>query len=165
MTRKMQGRGPRLRYAASIAGLAALGGIPLSACGDMWDTADAPDAKYGMVCVSHDTGNRVEDDQCPEDKIADDGYYDSGPHGMYAVWYPVGTTYDVPSVGGHLTTNPPLRVAKGTPIARGVPKEGATAKAGGMSGITRNGFGVKAGGAGGKVGAGAAGKAGGSGGS
>jgi hypothetical protein len=160
MTRKMQGYGPTLRYAAAIGGLIATGGLT-TAC-DM--PADAPDAKYGMVCVSHDSGNRVNDDQCPEDRIGDDGYYDGGPHGMYAVWYPIGTTYDVPPVGGHLTTNPPLRVAKGTPIARGVPKEGASAKAGGMSSIQRGGFGVKSGSAGGKAGA-AAGKAGGSGGS
>lgn len=156
MTKK-QGRGDRLKYAASIAGFAALGGIPLSAisaCDGAWDTADAagPDARYGLVCVSHDTGNRVDDDQCPEDRIGDDGFYDSGPHGSYATWYPVISTYDVPAVGAHVNNSPPLRVAKGTPIARGVPKVGASAKSGGMAGVTRGGFGVHSGAALGKSG-------------
>lgn len=163
MTKK-QGRGDRLKYAASIAGFAALGGIPLSACDGAWDTASAPDAQYGLVCVSHDTGNRVDDDQCPEDRIGDDGFYDGGPHGSYATWYPIISTYDVPAVGGHVNNAPPLRVAKGAPIARGVPTTGSSAKAGGMQAVQRGGFGVRSGSVGGKAGAGAAAK-GGSGGS
>jgi hypothetical protein len=150
------------RYASYVATVIAAIGTT-SAC-DAMTEASAPDAQYGMACISHVTHNRVEDDQCPEDLVGDDGFYDGGPVGNYTVWYPVGTTYTVPAVGQPLTGTPPLRVAKGAPIARGVPKEGATAQSGGMSSIKRGGFGIKSGSVGGKAGA-AAGKAGGSGGS
>lgn len=159
MTEKKQGRGPHLRYAAFVGSLIAAGGLT-AAC-DL--PPDAPDAQYGGVCVSHVTGMRVDDDQCGDWDAT--GFYDGGPTGNYMVWYPITSTYDVPAVGQRLTGTPPLRVASGTPIAKGVPTAGASAKAGGMAAIQRGGFGIKSGTSGGTGGKAAAGARGGSGGS
>ncbi|MET9260358.1 hypothetical protein [Amycolatopsis sp. NPDC004079] len=147
--RRLIGRGPVLGCTAMVAG------VLLSGCG----VFGAPDAEAGGVCVDKATGSRVEDSRCGD--WDDRGWYD-GP-GSYMVWYPTSYAGDVPAVGQRAVGGT-RTVASGTPLAKGIPVSGASAKSGGMSGLQRGGFG-KASATSGGTGAKAASGRGGSGGS
>lgn len=142
----MQGRGDRLKYTACVAAMILAGGPLLSACDALTALDDTPDAQRGGVCASHVTGQRVDDSQCGD--WDSDGFYDGGPTGNYMTWYPVNYGGDVPAVGQRVTGGT-TRVPTGTPVAKGIPVAGSSAKAGGMAAIQRGGFGVKSGTSGG----------------
>uniref|UniRef100_UPI003F4966BB hypothetical protein n=1 Tax=Amycolatopsis sp. CA-096443 TaxID=3239919 RepID=UPI003F4966BB len=129
--------------------------VILSGCGAF----GSPDTEAGGVCVDKATGVRIDDARCGA--WDDRGWYD-GPD-TYMTWYPANYAGDVPAVGQRATGGV-RRVASGTPIAKGVPASGASAKSGGMTAIQRGGFGKGAGTSGG-AGAKAASGKGGSGGS
>lgn len=132
--RRMVGRGPVLGYTAVAAS------FWLAGC----SMFDSPDAQYGGICVDQVTQQRVDDSRCGD--WDDDGFYSGA--GTYMLWYPMTYGGDVPAVGQRATGGV-TRVPAGAPIAKGVPKQGATGKAGGMTSIKRGGFGAKAGTSGG----------------
>jgi hypothetical protein len=148
-----QGRAGYLRYTTYVAALFVAGGPALSACDALAGLDSTPDATYGGVCVDQVTQERVDDNDCGD--WDSEGFYSGSPgyngynHGTYMMWYPVSFGGDVPRVGQRITSGGVTKVPSGAAIAKGIPKEGATAKSGGMTAIKRGGFGIKAGTSGG----------------
>lgn len=156
----LQGSEPKGRYVSFVAATLLAGTPLLSGC-DALDST--PDAEYGGVCFDRATQNRIEDEHCgdwdDEGVYASEPGYHGYPQGTSLMWYPVTYGGHVPGIGQR-TTGGMTKVPAGKPLAKGVPKAGATAQSGGMASIKRGGFGVKAGTSGGigaKAGTGAVG--------
>lgn len=130
----MQGKGSALGY-AGIAGALFL----LTGC----DVFDDPDAEYAAICVSEQSGARLDDDACGDWDEEGQG----SNVGTYFLWMPMtsGNAY-IPPVGQPMPPGGPTvrKVPAGTAVAKGVPKTG-----GQVSAVQRGGFGVKAGTSGG----------------
>ena len=126
----------KLRYVPALAALLIAAG-----CSALDST---PDARYAGICVDPTTNQRVDDDRCGD---FDDQGGTSG--GFFFMWIDMSTYHgDVPAVGRPVPrTIGSRRVPAGTPIAKGVPRQG-----GSLAGIQRGGFGVKAGSTGGSGG-------------
>jgi len=162
---RMQGARPGWGRGGRYAGWVVLGSaglLVLSGCAAL-DTT--PDADWGGVCEDDITHVRIDDSYCG-DWDSDGIFYSPGGYNGYShptrmVWYSRDYGGDVPGIGQRVTSAA-TKVPSGAPVAKGIPKTGATAKSGGMGAITRGGFGVRAGTSGGTGAKAAAGGSGGS---
>ncbi len=124
----------RMRSAAVTLGLTALVATSLTGC------SDDEKPEYAAICVNPVTNERLDDDQCKDDRE-----YDGHSGGFYWFYMPMGSSYVVPPVGGRYTTSGgTYRISQTSGKSGGAATyhRGGVAKTGGkITTVTSGGFG------------------------